>query len=172
MPPAFSDTSSSGGPSPSWNRRTIASRPLRETPPWRNGASIWNRVAEVRCRIRPISRNWVNTSASLADVEQFVDQLVEASELARTTRDARAVTGGLRGVVADLLQASQRGEHEAASLHPLGCLRVGEELVDDGLVHRRLLAGERSPHATFSILSGSSGRSVLSAFVRRSTNGA
>jgi hypothetical protein len=46
------------------------------------------------------------------------------------------------GMVADLLEAHQRGEHEPAASHALGLFGVGEQLVDDLLVQRRLLAGE------------------------------
>ena len=45
-------------------------------------------------------------------------------------------------MVADLLEAHQRGEHEPATPHAARLLGVGEQLVDDLLVHRRLLAGE------------------------------
>ncbi|MEI2723498.1 MAG: hypothetical protein V9H26_08140 [Verrucomicrobiota bacterium] len=81
----------------------------------------------------------------LAGIEQVGDQLVEAGELARATGQLRAVAQRVGGVVADLLQPGERGQHEAAAAHAGGLLRVGEQLVDDGLVHVRLLAGERRP---------------------------
>ena len=45
-------------------------------------------------------------------------------------------------MVADLLESHQRGEHEPAPPHAARLLGVGEQLVDDLLVHRRLFAGE------------------------------
>ena len=45
-------------------------------------------------------------------------------------------------MVADLLEAGQCGEHDAASAHSARLFGVGEELVDHLLVERRLFAGE------------------------------
>ena len=81
----------------------------------------------------------------LASVQQVGDQLVKARQLARSPGQLRPVAQRVRRVVADLLEASQRGEHEAAPAHACGLLCVGQQLVDNGLVHVRLLAGERRP---------------------------
>ena len=78
----------------------------------------------------------------LALVEQLGDELVEPGELAGPAGEARPVLQRMRRVVADLLQTHQRGEHEAAAAHAARQFGVGEELVDDLLVHRGLFAGE------------------------------
>ena len=81
----------------------------------------------------------------LADVEQLVDQLVEAGQLAGATGQAGPVAEHVDRVVADLLEPGQGGEHEAAPLHAGGRGGVGEQLVDDVLVQHGLLPGERGP---------------------------
>ena len=82
---------------------------------------------------------------ALTKLEQLVDQFVEASELARTADEARAIARGMRWVIADLLESRQRGEHQTAPLHSGLGLRVGEQLIDHRLVHRGLLASEGCP---------------------------
>ena len=77
----------------------------------------------------------------LADVEQLVDELVEAGQLARAAAEAGAVAEHVGRVVADLLEPGQRGEHEPAAAHPVGRRGVGEQLVDDVLVERRPARG-------------------------------
>jgi hypothetical protein len=79
---------------------------------------------------------------ALAHVEQLGDELVEPVQLARPTLDARAVLQGLGGVVADLLEPGERGEHPPAPLHALEVLGVDQQLVDHLLVEHRLLLGE------------------------------
>ena len=78
----------------------------------------------------------------LVDVEQLVDELVEAGELAGATGQPGAVLERLGGMVADLLEPGQRRQHPTSPLHPLEILGVEQQLVDDLLVERRLLAGE------------------------------
>ena len=81
----------------------------------------------------------------LAGVEQVGDQLVEAGQLAGSATEPRPVAERVRRVVADLLQPGQRGQHQAAAAHAGGLLGVGQQLVDDALVHAGLLAGQRGP---------------------------
>ncbi len=78
----------------------------------------------------------------LVDVEQLVDELVEAGQLARATGQPRAVLERLGRVVADLLEPGQRRQHATAALHAFEVLGVDQQLVDDLLVEHRLLAGE------------------------------
>ena len=81
----------------------------------------------------------------LAGVEQIGDQLVEAGQLARSPGQLRAVAQSVGRVIADLLEPGERGQHQTAAAHACGFLRIGQQLVDHGLVHVRLLAGERRP---------------------------
>ncbi len=75
----------------------------------------------------------------LAGVDQLVDQLVEAGELARAPRDRAPVVEEVRRMVADLLQAGERGEHEASALHPVRAFGLVEEVVEYRLVEAGLL---------------------------------
>ena len=88
MPPAFSETSRSGGPEPSWNRSTIESRPVRDTPPCRNGASNENCSADVAHEQVAHLPELGEHERPFTLVEQLGDQLVEARELARPTGQA------------------------------------------------------------------------------------
>ena len=51
------------------------------------------------------------------DVEQLGDELVEAVELAGPTGEPRPVTQRVGGVVADLLQPGQGGQHATSPAH-------------------------------------------------------
>ena len=55
----------------------------------------------------------------LVDVEQLGDELVEAGELAGAAGEPRAVLERVGGVVADLLEARQRGQHATPPAHAL-----------------------------------------------------
>ena len=113
-----------------------------DTPPCRNGASKWNWSSTWRAQQLAHLAELGEHERPLVGVEQLGDEFVEARELAGPSGEARAVAERVGGVVADLLEARQRGEHETAPPHALGLFGVGEQLVDDLLVERRLLAGE------------------------------
>ena len=76
---------------------------------------------------------------------QVDDQFVEAGELSRTAPEPRSIAECVRRVVADLLQAGQRSEHQSSAAHAGGLLSIGQQLVDDALVHAGLLARQRRP---------------------------
>ena len=145
MPPAFSETSSSGGPAPAWKSATIASRRTL------GDAAVQERHAQLEA-LGDVAHEQLahlpelgEHERPLADVEQLVDELVEAGQLARAPGEPRAVAEHVGRVVADLLEPGERGEHEAAPLHPGRRRGVGEQLVDDVLVQHGLLAGEPGP---------------------------
>ena len=81
----------------------------------------------------------------LAGIDQVGDQLVETGQLARPAAEARPVAECMRRMVADLLQPGQRGQDQTAPAHARGLLGIGQQLVDDALVHAGLLAGQRCP---------------------------
>ena len=145
VPPAFSDTSSSGDAVPGLE---LVDHPV--------AAGLGHAtVQERRRQAEPLVEVALQQQAHLAElgehqrllagVEQVGDQLVEAGQLARPAGEPRAVAERVRRVVADLLETGQRGQHQAAALHAGGLLGVGQQLVDDALVHAGLLAGERRP---------------------------
>jgi hypothetical protein len=78
----------------------------------------------------------------LARGEDLVDELVEPIELARPAGQPRTVGQQVRRVVADLLEPQHRLQHQPAPFDALGCLDLGEHVLDDRAVEARLLAGE------------------------------
>ena len=70
--------------------------------------------------------------------------LAQARELAAVLLRPGAVAEPLRGMVADLLQAHEQGEHDAPALDAVGVLELLGELVDRLLVERGLLAAQRA----------------------------
>ena len=120
--------------------------------PWRGDAAVEERRRRARtarrrwrCSSRPISRNWVNTSACSSASSRSLTNSSKRVSLPDRPAEPRAVAERVRRVVADLLEPGQRGEHQAAAAHAGGLLGVDEQLVDDLLVHARLLAGQRRP---------------------------
>ena len=81
----------------------------------------------------------------LADVDELVDELVEAGQLAGAAVQSGIVAERMDGVVADLLELGEGGEHDRAALHALVVIGGFEQFVDDVLVEHRLLAGEAGP---------------------------
>src|SRR5581483_4648568 len=57
----------------------------------------------------------------------LLEELLGARELPRTARERGPVTEQVRGMVADLLQAREAGEHEPAALDPFRLLRARDE---------------------------------------------
>jgi len=74
--------------------------------------------------------------------------LAQPGKLPAVRLAPRAVTQPLRGVIADLFEAHQRCEHDAAALHSVGSLELGRELGHRLLIEGRLLARQlaESPH--------------------------
>ena len=107
----------------------------------------------------------------LADVEQLVDQLVEAGQLARAPGDAAIRR---RSAWAGWLQICL-SRVSAASTRPRRCIPVVSAASASSwstTCWYSTACSRVSPaHATCSILSGRSGTSARSALVRRSTNG-
>ncbi len=66
--------------------------------------------------------------------------LTQSGQLAAVGLAPRAIAKPLGRVITDLLEAHQRREHDAATLHPLGSLELGRQVGHRLLVESRLLA--------------------------------
>ena len=72
----------------------------------------------------------------------------------------------LRGMIADLFEAHQEGEHQPAALNAVDLLELLRQIIHHLLVQCGLLAGSRQNVFT-SVLSGRSEMMLLSVFSRR-----
>ena len=70
--------------------------------------------------------------------------LAQPRELAAVLLGPGAVAEPLRGMVADLLEPHQEGEHDAPALDAVGVVELVGEVVHRLLVERRLLAAQRA----------------------------
>ena len=66
--------------------------------------------------------------------------LAQALPFAAILFPPRIIGEPLRGMVADLLQPHQRGQHQSLAGNPIGIVERGAEIVDSMRVERRLLA--------------------------------
>ena len=82
---------------------------------------------------------------SFVDVDQLVDQLVEAGEFSRPAVQPGAVAESVGRMVADLLELGEGGKDDRSASHPDVLVGGVEQFVDDLLVQRGLLAGESGP---------------------------
>ena len=117
VPPALSESTKKGGPSSSWKRSTSVARLLDRRPAVQDQAG----AAEDRRRGSAasgsvISRNWVKTSSFSCRAAIARRARAGAASLPLVPRVAAAVAEPLRRVVADLLEAHERRQHEAAAL--------------------------------------------------------
>ena len=87
-----------------------------------------------------------------ADVDELVDQLVEAGQLAGSPMQAGPVAECVGRVVADLFELREGGEDDRPPLHPFVLVGLFEQLVDDLLVEHGLLAGEPGPGDLFDLV--------------------
>ena len=76
--------------------------------------------------------------------DDLVEQLLDPGQLAGAAGERRAVAQEVGRVVADLLEPQQPGQHDAAAVDALGLVGVAQQVVDDRLVQRGLLPGERA----------------------------
>ena len=68
--------------------------------------------------------------------------VAQTCELAAVLLGPRTVAEPLRGMVADLLQPHEKGQHDASALHPIDLFELAGEIVHRLLVKRRLLAAQ------------------------------
>ena len=64
--------------------------------------------------------------------------LSQSGQLATVGLVPRSIAKPLRRVIADLLEAHQRCEHDAATLHPVGSRQFSRQVADRLLIERRL----------------------------------
>ena len=83
---------------------------------------------------------------ALVGGQDLFQHLPEPRQLARAAGERAAVVHQQRGMIADLLESSQQRQHQAATLHAFGLGDLAHRVLQDGLVERRLLAGERAVH--------------------------
>ena len=139
-PPAFSERTKNGTRSSSWNCRTSGCRLPTVVSPCRTRPG--------RPKTAPRKRSQrCGHFAELREDEHFVlsrrndlRDLSQSGELAAVGLAPRSIAQPVRGVIADLLEAHQRREHDAATFHPLGSLELGRQLGHRLLVERRLFA--------------------------------
>ena len=147
VPPAFSDTSSSGGPCPAWNVGDHAVA-ARSAPRRRGGTapSQLEALGEVAHEQLAHLPELGEHERPLVDVEQLVDELVEAGQLAGAPGEAasrrRATWAGWLQICLSRVSAASTRPRRFI---PVVVGGVGEQLVDDVLVEHRLLAGEAGP---------------------------
>ena len=106
--------------------------------------SVPKRAARCGSSIAANSVNWVKHSALSPSARISSQDLLQPDHLAGPAPDGGAVVQQLRRVVAHLLELGHRGQHVAAPLDPLGVLDLLHHVVDDRLVERGLLGGERA----------------------------
>ena len=113
VPPAFSETSSSGGPSAGLEvgDHRVAAGPGHAAVEERHPQveALGGVAAQQLAHLPELGEH----ERPLADVEQLVDELVVAGQLARAAGQPGAVAEHVGRVVADLLEPGERGEHEA-----------------------------------------------------------
>ena len=88
--------------------------------------------------------NWVKISGLVAGLERLLEHLGQPRQLARAAGDGRVVAEELRGVVADLLELGEGRQDQPLALDALGRLELLGGVLDDGLVERGLLLGQRA----------------------------
>ena len=79
-----------------------------------------------------MATNWVNTSTDSPSAVMVSTSSVTASSLPERPGHRAVLLEVLRRVVADLLEAGEQLEHQAAAAHAVGLLDLGHDLVDGG----------------------------------------
>ena len=127
MPPALSESTKNGTPSSSWKRAhqilALADRGLavqHQARPAEHGA-------EERGQRRGHLPELGEDQRLLLARGDLLGDLAQARELAAVLFGPGVVAQPLRGMVADLLEAHQEGEHEAAALDAVGVLQLGRQ---------------------------------------------
>ena len=141
-PPALSESTKNGTLSSSWKRRTRSFRFPTSVSPCSTRPGRPNTEPRNAASGAVVSLNWVNTSAFSCRAAITSGDLAQAGELAAVRFGPGAVAEPLRGMVADLLQAHQEGEHQAPPLHAVDLLELVGQVLHRLLVERRLLAAQ------------------------------
>ena len=89
---------------------------------------------ERRQRLGGLLRNWVNTSNFSCLAATDLGKFAQAFELAAVRSSPGRIAQPLRGVVADLFETHQVGEHDAFSTDSFGILECGGEILHRALV--------------------------------------
>ena len=142
VPPALSESSMTGGPSPAWNRATISSRRFFGRAPVQERDVGVEPGRQVRHQQMPELGELREAQHPVALGQDLGEDLLEAHDLAGAPPDRGAVVQELGRVVADLLELGHRGEHVAPALDALRVLDLLHHVVDDRAVERGLLRRE------------------------------
>ena len=120
----------------------MLSRCVRGTPPWRNATRRPNAGRRYATQQRAHLGELGEDQGPLARIEDLVEHLGGALELARAAGERGAVAEELGGVVAHLLEAQHGGQHQAFAADALGLVDAAQHVVHHRLVERGLLLGE------------------------------
>ena len=142
VPPAFSDSRKTGHP-PRRPGRTPPSRSRSATgvPPW---SSWWGTPCRARwsASSRAIATYWVKTRTAPSSASTV--PTISSSRSIFSERPAqRPLLEEVGGVVADLLEAGEHRQHQAAALRLVGPLDPLQAVAHVRLVEHDLLAGQR-----------------------------
>ena len=143
MPPALSDSTKNGTRSSSWNWRDQILALLHRGLAVQHQAGAAEHGAEERGERRGHLAELGEDQHLLLPGGDHLGDLAQARELAAVGFGPGAVAQPLRGMVADLLEAHEEGQHEPPALR---CRRpassCSRQLVDGLLVERGLLAAQ------------------------------
>ena len=165
-PPALTDSTKNGTLSSPWNRPTKSLRFLTSVSPVSTSPARPKIPAKKAAKGAAISLELREDERLLLPGGDLLHDVAQAQQLAAVGLAPRPIAEPLRGVVANLLQAHQGGQHQPLALDAIGLLQLLSEVLD-GLASSAACLRDSGQKALISVLSGKSAMMLLSVLRRR-----